>query len=124
MTDLHKAAIAALEAALSGRPDPDLLLRDAYARQRGENLDGSPRRETVAEPWPKTEDGLCDMSLGTMLRFTRLQALDVAERAAFERLWPSTVPTAWTNRDRLRAEAAQEASAAIRALKDKEPSDE
>lgn len=32
-----------------GRPDYDLLLADAQARQRGENIDGTLRRETVSD---------------------------------------------------------------------------
>lgn len=41
-----------------GRTDPDRHLTgilDAEARQRGENLDGTPRRETLAARWPTAD---------------------------------------------------------------------
>lgn len=69
-------------------------------------------------PWPKTEDGLYDMSLGTMLRFTRLQALEeaVQEAERMSRLFdcdPRTTAV-WMGRRIVDA---------IRALANKEPSD-
>lgn len=40
-----------------GLPDPEVLLSDAAARQRGENLDGSQRRETLEAVPPQVPKG-------------------------------------------------------------------
>lgn len=45
-----KGTLAYLLAGEVGRPDAAFLKRDAEARARGENIDGSPRRETVLKP--------------------------------------------------------------------------
>lgn len=136
-TELSGAAIAALEAALDApvadrapsfladfaryRTDRPFDVRESVCSSFGteepvyvDDHAGERGGRTVAEPWPKTEDGLYDMSLGTMLRFTRLQALEEAAQVALRCAASCDADCRWLQ---------DYITAAIRALAEKEPTD-